>query len=226
MRWGIGFGILLATCVRCCAGSARAGIAQDLRPTIIAATPPSDGDPAWGARFALDRGTDRYVTDYAAAGGSGTFIDFDFGRPVVLQNIVYTNRTTSGSFNGSFVGGLYDYVSKFDLIFSNSKSFATPVGVLHVNDPYNGPAAPPFAPDFGANSVADFRKSVAVPEIEARYVRWRVTATNADDGTFHAGAADFRFTGTVTAVPLPSAAWAALPVIGAIFVVTWRRRRA
>ena len=54
--------------------------------------------PGYGVDNVLDG---NLVTDYASQGqGINTFIDFDFGQPVTIGQVIVTDRTTSGGGNG------------------------------------------------------------------------------------------------------------------------------
>jgi hypothetical protein len=130
----------------------------------------------------LDTGADQYVTDYASSGqGANTHLDYQFPVPETFSEIIYTNRTTSGGPNGGFVGGTYDYVYKYEYIFSNDPNFATNVGIVTIDLPNPGITV--------LNTVADFQSQTAIPDITAQYVRWQVLACNGNNP----GAADFEF---------------------------------
>jgi len=157
-------------------------------PSILDSSP---AFPGYGVDNVLDG---NLVTDFASQGqGTNTFIDFDFGAPTTIGQVVVTDRTTSGGGNGTFVGGQFDKVTAFDLIFGDDPSFATSTATLHVQSPYVN--RPPTS-----NGTEDFQTTVAVPNVTAQYVRFDVTAA----AGANPGAAEFQFSGPV--VPEPSCA--------------------
>jgi MYXO-CTERM domain-containing protein len=159
--------------------------AQLAPPTIIDSAP---AFPGYGVDNVLDGNV---LTDYASQGrGVNTFIDFDFGSPTAIGQVVVTDRTTSGGGNGTFVGGQFDKVTAFDLIFSNQADFSSPITTLHVPSPYAN--RPP-----STNGPEDFQTTVPVPGVTAQYVRFDVTAA----AGANPGAAEFQFFD----VPEPSA---------------------
>ena len=101
--------------------------------------------------------------------------------PTTFTTITQTDRLTSGGGNGSYVGGINDFNSAYDLIFSNSPTFATMVGTVHVNR-----ATPPAS----ANNSSQFTTISGIPGYTAQYVRWQVT-----NGAGNNGASNFVFNG-------------------------------
>ena len=88
----------------------------------------------------------------------------------------------SGSNNGAFRGGTFDFVTSYMYTFSNDPTFATNVGQVVVT------ATPPSAP----TSVDSFQTLSILPGIPpCQYVQWQVLATNGNNP----GASDFAFYG-------------------------------
>jgi hypothetical protein len=144
----------------------------------------SPATPGYPAADAIDTGANQYLTDYASSGqGSSTHLDFQFPTPETFTGITYTNRTTSGGPNNSFSGGTFDYVYKYEYIFSNDPTFATNVGIVTITNPNPGST---FFPE-----VANFQSSDAIPSITGQYMRWQVLQYNGNTG--NTGAADFEF---------------------------------
>ena len=186
--------VLLGIAAYCAA--APLGPAELPNPTVIDNATPF---PGYGIENVLDG---NLLTDYASQGqGVNTFIDFDFGEPVTIGQVLFTDRTTSGGGNGAFRGGQFDKVTRFDLLFGDEPDFASPTATLHVLSPYvNRPPS--------SNGPEDFQTTVAVPNVVARYVRFDVTAA----AGANPGAAEFTF---YAPVPEPSAG--ALLVLCALF---------
>jgi hypothetical protein len=141
------------------------------------------------APYALDLGPDRFVSDFASAGqGTNTRLDFDFGDRLSFASITYTDRTTSGWGNFSFVGGTGDLVLSFRFIFSDVADFSSNNGTLDVQT--NGS---------GFTQISDFQTFVDTQGLTGRYLRWQVLTTNGGNP----GAADFSFDATPVGVPEP-----------------------
>jgi len=136
----------------------------------------------YGQASALDNS---FSSDFASASlGIATHLDFDFGTALTFSQIQYTDRTSSGGVNNNFAFGIYDYVTKYQYIFSNDASFSNVVGavVKQVTVP-------------SVQDLANFTHIDSVPGITAQYVRWQVLATNG----VNPGAANFQF----AAAPVP-----------------------
>jgi len=104
-------------------------------------------------------------TDYASSGGgAASYVDFQFPGAVAVGSAVYTDRTSSGFFNGSYFGGPYDNVYSFKLIFSDDPLFSTVLWSEEYSSP-NYANTDPLALVNGGYGVT------------AHYVRWQVTAT-------------------------------------------------
>ena len=90
--------------------------------------------------------------EYASQGkGTDTFIDFDFGKPVLLGAFKHTDRTDVTT------------LTKSKLLLSNSPDFKTIVGTVDITH-HDKPGGVVFA---------------TFKPIEARYVRWQVVAIGA-----------------------------------------------
>jgi hypothetical protein len=155
---------------------------------ILDSFPSYGGGSTWDATNVLDttdaNTNNQYFTDYASAGGgANTFISFDFGVPYTFSAILFTDRTTSGSGNGAFYGGTFDFCTSYMFTFSNDMTFKTDVGTVVVN--VNTPSQQP-------TSLENFQTLSIISGIPpAQYVKWQVLATNGDNP----GAADFAFFG-------------------------------
>jgi hypothetical protein len=154
---------------------------------ILDSFPSYSASGTWTADLVLDKtsmGTpNQYVTDYASAGGGvQTFLSFDLGAKYTLSAIQFTDRTTSGSNNGAFRGGVFDFVTSYMYTFSNDPTFATNVGQIVVT--VNPPAQPTSVDSFQTLSVLS-----NIPPCQ--YVQWQVLATNGNNP----GASDFAFYG-------------------------------
>jgi hypothetical protein len=126
-------------------------------------------------------------TDYASSGGGTvTYVDFQFSGAVTVGYAVYTDRTSSGFFNGSFFGGPYDNVYSYKLIFSNDPTFSTVLWEQENSSPNYANTDPPALVNGGYGVLA-------------QYVRWQVTAT---EGANPGGAEIHFFTPEI--VPEPS----------------------
>jgi hypothetical protein len=162
------------------------------------------------ATDALDGGPNYQNTDYASnGGGASTRLDFDFGVAHTFTQILYTDRVTSGGGNGSFVGGLFDFVTAFDYVFADDASFTSIVGTVSVTR--SAPSSP--------TSPADFLTTTSIPNYTARYLRWDVTAANGANP----GASNFEFHDNVaSSVPEPGTGLLA-GVVLLLGVFTYRR---
>lgn len=181
------------------------------------ALPVGSGSATNGAEYihinALDRdsGTDgRYLSDYASASlGVNTHLDFDFGRYIRFDQIVFTDRTSSGGSNFSNTRGTSDWVTSYQYIFSNDANFATNVATVVVKDRTE--------PTEGDSNLAHWQTTTIFGSpIVARYVRWDVVGT---DGK-NPGMADIDFSGTV--VPEPGT-YLLMGTVGLALVLLRRR---
>jgi len=119
------------------------------------------------------------------------------------------NVAVLGGGNGGFVGGRFDKVTKFDLLFADDASFASPTTTLHVLSPYVN--RPPTS-----NGTEDFQTTVLVPNVMAQYLRFDVTAASGANP----GAAEFQFYG-----PVPEPAAGGLLAVFAVLGCGRRGRR-
>jgi hypothetical protein len=189
-------------------GHAQANLIDNSTVTILGTSTPAF--PGYPQADAIDQGANMYVTDYASqSAGVGTHLDFAFTQPEFINQIVYTDRTTSGGSNGGFVGGTGDYTTQYEYIFATDPGFTDIVGTV-----VEGPRPTPT----GTLTVASFQEIDDFAGITAQYVEWKVLAANGAN----VGAADFEF----SAVPEPSSV-VALFGLGAmgLFVAARRRMR-
>lgn len=186
-------------------GRARAAVINNSTITILPSSTPAY--PGYPQSDALDVGPNQYVTDYASnGGGDSTHLDFMFTGPEVFSQIVYTDRTTSGSGNGAFNGGTGDFNTKYEFIFATDPAFTNVVGTVVENE--TTPSQP--------TSIASFQEIDPIPDITAQYVRFQVLSTNDSNP----GAADFEF----SVVPEPRSI-AAILGLGAMGLLIAARRK-
>ncbi|MHB8863895.1 MAG: glycoside hydrolase family 38 N-terminal domain-containing protein, partial [Pirellulaceae bacterium] len=117
--------------------------------------------------FAVERILDdRAESEYASSGqGTGTFIDFDFGKPVAIAGFQHVDRQDVATIEAA------------ELTFADQPDFQPVLAtepIDHVNTP-------------GGTTTALFRE----PRV-ARFVRWKVTQLNAQ-GHSCVGGRDIRF---------------------------------
>jgi hypothetical protein len=108
--------------------------------------------------------------EYASMGrGIDTFIDFDFGVPTSVDAFALVTRNSPD-----------DFISSYDLLFSNNADFSNPTIVTILGD-------------VGGNvgGRVDGPLSLFEP-VTARYVRWDVTGVG-NSGFFNQGANEIRF---------------------------------
>lgn len=145
-------------------------------------------------------------TDYASSGGgAATYVDFQFPGAVAVGSAVYTDRTSSGFFNGSYFGGPYDNVYSYKLIFSDDPLFSTVLWSEEYSSPDYANTDPPALVNGGYG-------------VTAQYVRWQVTATAGGNS----GGAEIHFF-TPEVVPEPSVG--ALTCLGFCVVARCLRRK-
>ncbi len=114
--------------------AAASGTAQAV--TILGSSSPAYS--GYGSSFALDNS---FTTDFAGNGtGVGTHLDFDFGSAQTFTGILYTDRTSSGSSNGSDVRGITDYVTQYKYTFASDVNFTNQVATqtFTVSTPASG----------------------------------------------------------------------------------------
>ncbi len=148
--------------------------------------------PGYDVDFVLDGEPDRYLSDYASRGGGvDTFIEFDFGKSYSFSKITMTDRVTSGGPNFQFVGGLFDLVTSYSYVLSKDADFTNGDGkaddvefVVEVEPPAESPVP--------EDMLELLQSTATIPNVEARYVRWSILATNGQNP----GANDFEFYGT------------------------------
>jgi len=140
-------------------GFVKTSVAAELSAAIIGSTP---AFPSYEVNYFADNDLS---TDYASNGGGAfTYVDFQFSGPVAIGYAIYTDRTSSGFFNGSYFGGPYDNVNSYKLIFSNEPTFSTVLWEQEYASPGFANTDPPALVNGGYG-------------VTARYVRWQVTST-------------------------------------------------
>lgn len=149
--------------------------------TDPAMTASSEFDPTWAATNAQDENLD---TDWASASqGTAAYADFNFGAPVRITQLVYTDRRNSGGSNGAPAEmGCTDDVTSYDLIFSTDSTFGNGDDVTQSVTSTTCVAATP----------ASFVDTVSINGGNgylAQYVRWDVTGSAGPN----TGAAEFEF---------------------------------
>jgi hypothetical protein len=170
----------------CGAEHAQAGLIDNNTVNVLGSSSPAySGYPAADAIDlplpGLQSTPSGYYSDFASASqGANTHLDFGFGSQQTFSQIIYTDRTSSGSGNGSYVLGTFDFVTQYEYIFSNDPTFATNVGIV---------TSPVLTPPSHPTSYLDFQSTLAIPDITAEYVRWQVLSTNG----VNPGASNFNF---------------------------------
>jgi hypothetical protein len=153
--------------------------------------------PGYPAADAIDVGPNSLLTDYASDGG-GDSTHLDFAISGSADEITLYDRTTSGGDNGTYVGGVTDFTTEFELIFSDNADFSDPLATYTFSKsaPTNptGPASFLFTTDFAP--------------VDADYVRYQVISGGTNDGL-----ADISFTGPA------SSSSATTPEPGGLFLL-------
>ncbi len=141
--------------------------------------------------FAIDTGDDRFISDYASQGGAAdTFIDFDLGQDYTLNEIVMTDRVTSGGPNFAWFGGLFDYNNVFSYTLSVDDNFTNGDGItddILIEVEAEEPEFSPLLED----ELELLQTTTSINNVMARYVRWEVVETKGNNP----GAANFQFFG-------------------------------
>lgn len=178
-------------------GLARAAVAAELPVTVI-------GNYAAYPGYEVSYFTDNDLsTDYASFGGGvATYVDFQFAGAVTIGAAVYTDRTSSGFFNGSFFAGPYDNVYSYKLIFSDDPTFSSVLWAQEFSSPNYANTDPPALINAGLG-------------VTAQYVRWQVTSS---EGPNPGGAEIHFFTPEI----VPEPAVGALTGLG---LLAWGRLR-
>jgi hypothetical protein len=136
-----------------------------VNPAITNSAPPFSGEYLPGNVFDSNKGT-----DYASQGsGADTFIDFDFGVAQTVDAFALVTRNSPD-----------DFISSYDLIFSNNADFSSPT-VITINGDVGG--------NVGGRTDGPLRLFAPVT---ARYVRWDVTGVGSS-AFFNHGANEIRF---------------------------------
>jgi hypothetical protein len=162
--------------------------AQTIDNSTVTITDWFESYPGYDVDYAIDTGDERYISDYASLGGSvDTYIDFDFGQTYTFAEIIMTDRVTSGGANFTWVGGLFDYNTAFNYIFSVDPLFTNGNGVT--DDIVIEVEPEPPLEQVAEEDIALLQTSTTIPDIQARYLRWQVVATNGSNP----GANDFEF---------------------------------
>ena len=164
----------------------------ELATTIIGYTP---AYPTYEVNYFTDNDLS---TDYASNGGGvATHVDFQFSGPVAVGYAVYTDRTSSGFFNGSYWAGPHDNVYSYKLIFSNEPTFTSVLWEQEYASPGYANTDPAALVNGGYG-------------VTAEYVRWQVTSTEGGNP----GGAELHF---FTPEIVPEPAVGALFGLAAIF---------
>ena len=157
-------------------------------PRVYNGTTPFNGNYALQNAANDNAGRDGVGNEYASQGaGAATFLDFDFGSPTAVAGFDFLNREV-------------DVITGYDIVFSDTADFASPLETLSFTASENG------------NEV----NSEVFDPVVARYVRLQATSAAGFPNT---GVSDILF---YTPVPEP----AGLPLIGLAAAALLRRRRA
>lgn len=155
-------------------------------PVYVSSAPPAlpdpvitNSSPALGAEWAVQNiFDDNPNTDYASNGaGTDTFIDFDFGAPVLIREVTVTDRKSAGGANGSGAGANTNNVTAFRLIFSTDATFGNSDDIL----------VPVSSPNCCDTTVTQVNGNAG---LTVRYVRYDVVSIS---GNPQVGAADIAF---------------------------------
>jgi hypothetical protein len=135
-----------------------------------------DSSPRFNASFDVSNLATNHTTfpetdgfGYASQGaGANTFVDFEFDQPYSFGAVTMVDRLHSGAAQ-DVLGGLFDFVENYDLIFSLDSTFDDDDFVISVeNDP----------PELPAEDFIGFLSNAAVPNVTAQYIRYDVVLTN------------------------------------------------
>lgn len=165
--------------------------------------------PGYADSNAIDQGTGSDVSDWASFGeGASSTLRLDLGAVYKLTTAFVTDRVTSGGANNGFVGGLYDYTTRYSLTAYTDASFTTIIGSpVIVSKPAPGTHGSP----------SDFLSTAALGGVKAEFLQYNVLAS---DG-LNPGLSDIHFNGSV--VPEPATWMLMLAGFGMIGVSTRRR---
>lgn len=153
----------------------------------------SSSFPGYPAADAIDQDAGFEISDWASfQEGPNAFLNLDLGAVYTLDEAYVTDRVTSGGANNGFVGGLFDFTTRFSLQAFSDAAFTSAIGSALVFDK----AAP------GATTQpSDFLYTAALGGLTTRYVQYKVLAANG----VNPGVSDIRFSSV--GVPEPTT-WA------------------
>ena len=160
--------LLAAGAVGCLVGGASQARANLVYPSSVTASSEYSGYPASDA---IDQGSSYLVTDWAANGGVGNYLDMSFAAPSAFLSLTLTDRTTTGGPNGAYYGGTAEFTTKFSLQAYSSPTFSTTVG-----SPFIFTKAVPIAPSSPADFTFTGSLGTAANPFNAQYVRYTILA--------------------------------------------------
>jgi PEP-CTERM motif len=171
----------------------------------------SSSYPGYDASFAIDSGPGGNVTDWASfQQGVGSTLKLDLGAVYTLLSANVTDRVTSGSGNGAFFGGTFDFTTQFSIQAFSDSTFAVALG-----GPLVFLATTPSTPT-SLGSFFTLADLTGLPAAE--FLQYTVLATNG----VNPGLSDISFT---AAVPEPST-WALILLgFAGLGAMSQRRKR-
>ena len=164
---------------------------------------------------AIDTGPGAAGSDWASGSqGVGSYLNVDLGAVYDLDDAFVTDRVTSGGGNHNLVLGMWDFTTQFSFQAYSDAGFTQTLGNALVFN-HVAPVNPAQA--------SDFLTVAALDGVQARYLQYKVLATNGANP----GLSDLHFSGELAGgngVPEPTAWILMITGFGAAGAMLRRRR--